>query len=236
MSRFSKIKLKPLPHKTETKPTPSVSFKDLLNKFKKVAKSKENNQIFHFGGLTDMKNDSESSSNSDEEEKEKKLIDKRNLVKLLKSEKVNAKLKDYIYPNRYTNTNSLRKSNSTLQFSQVKFHETKYSDKGSFNMFFKKVHKITEFQRKGANNTLTPSFTFIKSSNENLIVPNPIGIVKKKGDPDIININHKRIPRHHRTSYCTLHINQIYRKMATRLHFGYTVWVGSGHHHFGFGA
>ena len=193
MSRFSKIKLKPLPHKTEIKPTPSVSFKDLLNKFKKVAKSKENNQIFHFGGITDIKNDSDSSSNSDEEEKEKKLIDKRNLVKLLKSEKVNAKLKDYIYPNRYTNTNSLRKSNSTLQFSQVKFHETKYSDKGSFNMFFKKVHKITEFQRKGANNTSTPTFKFIQSSNDNLIVPNPIGIVKKTGSEKVIDITHKRM-------------------------------------------
>ena len=204
MSHLLKIKLKPIPPIIDRHKTPTVSFKELLNKHKKLLKSRQDKSIFHFGSSSidnnnnssnnnnNKRNDS-SSSDSELESKETKLMNKKDMTKLLKSEKVTTKLKDFVYPNRFTNTNSLRKSNSTFEFSQNKFRETKYSDKDSFNLFYKKMHRISEYKRKGANNTLTPSFTFIKSSNENLIVPNPIGIVKKKGDPDIININHKRM-------------------------------------------
>ena len=133
--------------------------------------------MFHFGSASvdnnnnnntnkrDNNNDDSSSSDSELESKEKKLTNKKDMVKLLKSVKVNSKLKDFVYPNRFTNTNSLRKSSSTFDFSQCNFRETKYSDKESFNLFYKKMHRISEYKSKGANNTLTPSFTFIKSSN-----------------------------------------------------------------------
>jgi hypothetical protein len=86
------------------------------------------------------------------------------------------------------------KENSKSSMSnQTEFGKTKYADKGSFLKFFNKFHKNDEFSRKGNLVNKTPSFNFIESVKLQKIVPNPVGIVKRDGDEDKINLNHYRI-------------------------------------------
>ena len=54
-----------------------------------------------------------------------------------------------------------------------------YADKDSFKVFYEKMRKEEEILRKGGN-VKTPSFNLIKGEKKYRIVPNPIGVEKKK--------------------------------------------------------
>ena len=73
------------------------------------------------------------------------------------------------------------------------FQKTRYSDPASFNIFFNKLHKDNEIFRKGANTLSTPSFNFVRNTIKYRIVPNPIGVVKRKGDISKVELNNKRV-------------------------------------------
>jgi hypothetical protein len=68
------------------------------------------------------------------------------------------------------------------------FKETKYSAPESYSDFFFKYKNFAEITRKGTLKKMTPSYGFIKATNEHMLVPNPIGLVKRKGEDHKINL------------------------------------------------
>jgi hypothetical protein len=78
-------------------------------------------------------------------------------------------------PNNFTNNNKT-------------FNNTRYVSTDCIKDFFKKFHDYPEINRKGNLPKLTPSYSFIKSSKENSIVPNPVGILKRRGEDNIVNL------------------------------------------------
>ena len=104
--------------------------------------------------------------------------EKKNYLELYQTEEVDEGL------------NNLVKSKSNYKVYKSEFEKTKYSDEKSFKVFYNKLHKEGEIIRKGGN-IQTPSFNFIKATQKYRIVPNPIGVVKKKGVYSILNLKNK---------------------------------------------
>ena len=61
------------------------------------------------------------------------------------------------------------------------FGSTNYVSKSAMGVFYNKYQKYNILSRKHKIKNFTPSFAFIKASNEEKIVPNPKGLIKRKG-------------------------------------------------------
>ena len=72
------------------------------------------------------------------------------------------------------------------------FSKTIYSDKNAFKVFFDKMHKEEEIIRKGGD-VKSPSFNLIHSTKKYRIVPNPIGVVKKRGEISKLNLKNRGV-------------------------------------------
>ena len=73
------------------------------------------------------------------------------------------------------------------------FNITRFSEYKAFKLFYKKMKKDNEIIRKGGENMNTPSFNLIRAANKYRAVPNPIGVVKRKGDPNKLELNNKLV-------------------------------------------
>ena len=58
--------------------------------------------------------------------------------------------------------------------------------------FFNKYQKFKILNRKQPISKITHSFTFIQSSNEEKIILNPLGILKRSGDDSILKMNYQK--------------------------------------------
>ena len=95
------------------------------------------------------------------------------------------KIKDEMFPSK----------NKKRIFYKIKqnFKQTKYSSPESINEFFDKYKKLRIIEHKNPINQLTPALAFIKSCNKNNLIPNPLGLVKRKGDERILNLNNQHV-------------------------------------------
>ena len=73
------------------------------------------------------------------------------------------------------------------------FKQTKYSSSESLNEFFDKYRKLRIIEHKSPILKLTPSLAFIKSCNKNRLIPNPLGLVKRKGDERTLDLNNQHV-------------------------------------------
>ena len=76
-------------------------------------------------------------------------------------------------------------------FSQ--FNQTKYVNKSCMKEFFNKYSKYNSLSRKHPLNNYTPSWAFIKSSNEEKIIPNPLGLLRRFGESRNLEINNHKV-------------------------------------------
>ena len=74
-----------------------------------------------------------------------------------------------------------------------KFGMTNYSSPTTIKDFYKKYQSYNTLNRKQPLTQYTPSFAFIKSANEEMIVPNPLGLLKRKGDDYKIEMNNQKV-------------------------------------------
>ena len=83
----------------------------------------------------------------------------------------------------------------TSYFSEYRpsFLRTNYSTNSCMKEFFNKYSQYNTLTRKHPIETYTPSWAFIKSSKEQMIIPNPLGLVKRNGDDRILGINNQRV-------------------------------------------
>ena len=131
---------------------------------------------------------------------------KYNTINLEKTEqevyKKNPKLINKLYGKNYCHLFEKIKSEVSndsnsriikLRKKRQYFNQTKYSSPESINDFYSKYRKYKLIDRKEPINQLTPSLAFIQSCNKEKIVPNPLGLLKRKGDVNILNFNNQHV-------------------------------------------
>ena len=74
-----------------------------------------------------------------------------------------------------------------------KFHKTIYSTESCMRDFFNKYSQFNTIYRKHPLNNCTPSLAFIKSSNEEKIIPNPLGLLKRSGDNEKLEMTFQKV-------------------------------------------
>ncbi len=89
--------------------------------------------------------------------------------------------------------NDLKETYNNPRYIQSDFNQTRYCEIGSFRVFYNKMHKDNEIFRKGGKDLQTPSFNFIRQSVKNRIVPNPIGVVRRKGENSKVDLSNRRV-------------------------------------------
>lgn len=74
-----------------------------------------------------------------------------------------------------------------------KFGSTHYNTTETMKDFYEKYQQFNELNRKQPLETYTPSFAFIKGANTELIVPNPLGLLKRRGDEHKLEMNNQKV-------------------------------------------
>ena len=99
-------------------------------------------------------------------------------------------------------TNELNKNklpSLNLSYNQAEksgfeqFNQTKYVSQACMREFFNKYSKYSSLARKHPLNNFTPSWAFIKSANEEKIVPNPLGLLRRFGEDKNLEINNQKV-------------------------------------------
>ena len=83
---------------------------------------------------------------------------------------------------------------STVQqkiYKSSEFTTTRFSDSRAYKIFYEKMRKDTEIIRKGGLNLITPSFNFIRATRKFNAVPNPVGIIKRRGEINKMDMRNK---------------------------------------------
>ena len=73
------------------------------------------------------------------------------------------------------------------------FRKTKYTSPRCMRDFFEKYSNFNTNSRKYNLKNDTPSMAFIKSSNEEKIVPNPLGLLRRSGDSEKLDYNYQKV-------------------------------------------
>ena len=74
-----------------------------------------------------------------------------------------------------------------------KYEKTNYVNQVCMKEFFNKYANYNSLTRKHHLRDLTPSWAFIKSSNEEKILPNPLGLLRRSGDEKNLDINNQKV-------------------------------------------
>ena len=97
------------------------------------------------------------------------------------------------------------------------FNKTSYSNYSCMKEFYDKYSKYNTLIRKYVIKNNTPSWAFIKSTKDQKIIPNPLGLLKRTGDEKILGINNHRVG----DNYMTALTNSLrYSEHLVSLEFG----------------
>ena len=91
------------------------------------------------------------------------------------------------------NVNLSKSQNIKSKGGFNKFNKTIYSEQSCMHDFFNKYSQFNTIYRKYFLNNCTPSLAFIKSSNDAKIIPNPLGLLKRKGDDKTLEMNNQKV-------------------------------------------
>ena len=73
------------------------------------------------------------------------------------------------------------------------FNSTKYVSPSCMIEFYNKYSKYDSLYRKYPLKNTTPSWAFIQASNEEKIIPNPLGLLRRKGKEKRLAISHHKV-------------------------------------------
>ena len=73
------------------------------------------------------------------------------------------------------------------------FNRTNYVSPNCMLEFYNKYSKYDSLYRKYPLKNKTPSWAFIESSNEEKIIPNPLGLLRRKGQEKRLAISHQKV-------------------------------------------
>ena len=80
-----------------------------------------------------------------------------------------------------------------LRHGFEQFNRTSYVNHSCMKEFFNKYSQYNTLTRKHQIESYTPSWAFIKSSKDQKIIPNPLGLVKRTGDDRVLGINNQKV-------------------------------------------
>ena len=131
-------------------------------------------------------------------EKEKELEQLEELRKLqnpitLTREETKKYLQLYNCREIEENIEDLKLTSKLKDYKSTEFNTTRYSEYNAFKIFYSKMRKDNEIIRKGGENIKTPSFNLIRATKKFNAVPNPIGVVKRKGDMSKMELKNKLV-------------------------------------------
>jgi hypothetical protein len=116
-----------------------------------------------------------------EEEKEDDDYETMKLrIQMMNKDEVNNQINDFIFSRD-------PESKKKITHNENVFNKTRYANQKAFPTFFDKYKLSEKMIRKGIS-IETPSFNLIKSLNENHLVPNPVGLVKRNGIDSSMNL------------------------------------------------
>jgi hypothetical protein len=112
------------------------------------------------------------------------------------------------------NIQDLKSTHQNKIYKSMEFNTTRISEMKAFKIFYSKMRKDTEIIRKGGINLITPSFNFIRATRKFNAVPNPVGIIKRRGEINKLYMNNKLCGDNYVKCLCEAlkiseHINQI---------------------------
>ena len=162
------------------------------------------NKLYSLKGLTEEEF---------EKEKLEQLEKMRNPFKLTDTE-TRKYLDLYNCDGMKENIQDLKNTQNQKNYKSMDFNTTRYSDSKAFNIFYSKMRRDNEIIRKGGINLKTPSFNLIRAAKKFNVVPNPIGIVKRKGEINKMEMRNKLCGDNYVKCLCEAlkiseHINQI---------------------------
>ena len=96
-----------------------------------------------------------------------------------------------IQNNSNINKNKYNFKNIKLSKDKNPFNFTKYSSLDNISRFHKLYRNFKNLCRKHYINEKSPSFAFIKSCEKEKIICNPLGLFKRKGDENILEMNNQ---------------------------------------------
>ena len=83
--------------------------------------------------------------------------------------------------------------NKKPKYGFRKFDRTNYVAKSCMKEFYEKYSQYNTLRRKYPTKYNTPSWAFIRSTVEEKIIPNPLGLIKRYGDEKILGINNQKV-------------------------------------------
>ena len=97
------------------------------------------------------------------------------------------------------------------------FSKTSYVNHSCMKEFYDKYSQYNALTRKHNMKQYTPSWAFIKSTKDQKIIPNPLGLIKRSGDERILGINNQKVG----DNYMTALTNSLkYSEHLVSLEFG----------------
>ena len=141
-----------------------------------------------------------------------KLENQKQLIKLYQSNytTVFEKLKKGFDDEKQLTEANIKRSKDNFSLSHSKhkkpkygfekFDRTNYVNHSCMKEFYNKYSQYNTLTRKHYLQHFTPSWAFIKSTNEQKIIPNPLGLIKRNGDENILGINNHKVGDNYMTA------------------------------------
>ena len=146
------------------------------NRKRNTIKTRRTTKLDHFN---DMKNKEEQKLKEEKEDDDYETMKMK--IKMIDKDEINKQLNSYIFV-RDRDYKSYRMGNLDSIFGK-----TRYSEENAFTQFYEK-YKYSEKMIKKGIDYQTPSFNFIKSVKSNKIIPNPVGILKRTGNENSLEL------------------------------------------------
>lgn len=122
---------------------------------------------------------------------ENELDNKRLLLKVMDTDIVTDHI-DEFFSREGQRNNQQENEGSKIEENPVTYNEEPMKKEvvESLDEFWKKYRNFNDTVRKGNMKVMTPSYGFIKSSQENFLIPNPIGLLSRQGENDSISLRY----------------------------------------------
>ena len=159
----------------------------------------------NFATEEDIQDDVQSEYERQYEERKINIENQKYLIKIYDSNysELFDKIKNEYYelkePSLTDRTNKNKLPRVNIGYSEKdksgfeKFAETNYINQQCMKEFYNKYSKFDSLCRKHPLKNLTPSWAFIKSSNEQRIIPNPLGLVRRGGEVKNLVLSNQKV-------------------------------------------
>jgi hypothetical protein len=165
---------------TESDQTSIFDDEHLRSKHKAAMKSpnRRATRLDHFSDMKKMED--MKMKETIEEEDDYDTMKKK--IEMIDRDEISDQLNTYVFIDA-------NKRKERLNVVESNFTKTRYAEMNAFSNFYEKYRYSEKLIKKGIDYQ-TPSFNFISAIKTNKIIPNPVGILKRSGNENILNLRY----------------------------------------------